>query len=294
MSECLRVLVLVVFVLLRLMDIFIFYTLDCCNGSTLFSAVQSTIFFHLAPQYFAPDCFNCSRYLFHTAEAQWMKCRYIVAICIFQSVLNGNLILFQLFAACSVDVLILFIFCLAGEIIIEANDLSSDAYSLDWYQYNWRSKYIVWFMILRTQKYYYFASFKSLNCSLETFVNVWLQFYFNSKKKKKTHLLNTYSIQFSELYFIKKIFSSEYLFGKQIFTSNICISDHTKSWRCFGYASKHEMNRKRAKQFFCSFNRTDLKKKKLSKSWWTDAFYVTYKQFFVRHTGDENTSRQFQ
>lgn len=101
-----------------------------------------------------------------------MTRRYIVAICIFQSVLNGNLILFQLFAACSVDVLILFIFCLAGEIIIAANDLSSDAYSLDWYRYNCRSKYIVWFLILRTQKDYYFASFKSLNCSLETFVNV--------------------------------------------------------------------------------------------------------------------------
>lgn len=84
--------------------------------------------------------------------------------------------LFQLFAACSCDILILFMICLGGEIIIHSYDLSVDAYQLFWYQYNSSSKFLVWFIIRHTQKAYYFASFKSLNCSLETFTNVWLLF----------------------------------------------------------------------------------------------------------------------
>lgn len=92
--------------------------------------------------------------------------------------------LFQLFAACSCDILILFMICLGGEIIIHAYDLSNDAYHLFWYQYESRSKYMVWFLIRHTQKAYYFASFKSLNCSLETFTNVRLLFYFNSVHSK--------------------------------------------------------------------------------------------------------------
>lgn len=65
--------------------------------------------------------------------------------------------------------------CLGGEIIIHAYDLSNDFYQLFWYQFNSNSKYMIWFMIGHTQKPYYFASFKSLNCSLETFTNVRLE-----------------------------------------------------------------------------------------------------------------------
>lgn len=124
--------------------------------------------------------------------------------------------LFQLFAACSCDILILFMICLGGEIIIHSYDLSVDAYHLFWYQYNSNSKYMVWFLIRHTQKPYYFASFKSLNCSLETFTNVWLLFISN-------HCTSNFP-------------KFKYLLRQQI-----TFSDHTKGWRCIGYASKHEI-----------------------------------------------------
>lgn len=89
-----------------------------------------------------------------------------------QSALNGNQMLFQLFAACSCDILILFMICLAGEIIIHAYDLSDNIYQMSWYRFDANSKYMVWFMIGHTHKPYYFATFKCLNCSLETFMQV--------------------------------------------------------------------------------------------------------------------------
>ncbi|XP_031617421.1 odorant receptor 13a-like [Contarinia nasturtii] len=89
-----------------------------------------------------------------------------------QSALNGNQMLFQLFAACSCDILVLFMFCLGGEIIIDAYDVSNSVYQLNWYQFDSNSKYMVWFMIGHSQKPYYFASFKSINCSLETFTEI--------------------------------------------------------------------------------------------------------------------------
>lgn len=113
----------------------------------------------------------------------WGKLWCCVGGCFFlslQSALDGSQMVFQLVAACSCDVLILFMICVSGEIIIHAHDISSDVYKLLWYQYNSQSKYIVWLMIARTQKPHYFASYKSINCSLETFINVWnlfLAFY---------------------------------------------------------------------------------------------------------------------
>lgn len=94
------------------------------------------------------------------------------AKCNLQSALNGSQMVFQLVAACSCDVLILFMFCVSGEIIIHAHEISVDVYKLLWYRFDARSKYIVWLMIARTQKPYYFASYKGINCSLETFINV--------------------------------------------------------------------------------------------------------------------------
>lgn len=80
--------------------------------------------------------------------------------------------LFQCLAACSCDVVVLFMICISGEIIIHAHDISNDVYKLCWYRFDSKSKYVVWFMIARTQRPYYFASFKTVNCSLETFINV--------------------------------------------------------------------------------------------------------------------------
>lgn len=80
--------------------------------------------------------------------------------------------LFQFIAACSCDVVVLFMICVNGEIIIHAQDISNDVYQLVWYQFDPKSKYTVWIMIARTQQPYYFASFKTVNCSLETFINV--------------------------------------------------------------------------------------------------------------------------
>lgn len=86
--------------------------------------------------------------------------------------------LFQFVVACSCDIVVLFMICLGGEIIIDAYDISNDVYQLRWYQFSSNSKYMVKFMIATTQKPYYFAAFKSLNCSLETFTNVRFTFHF--------------------------------------------------------------------------------------------------------------------
>lgn len=80
--------------------------------------------------------------------------------------------LFQCLAACSCDVVVLFMICISGEIIIHAHDISDDVYKLFWYRFDSKSKYVVWLMIARTQRPYYFASLTTVNCSLETFINV--------------------------------------------------------------------------------------------------------------------------
>lgn len=80
--------------------------------------------------------------------------------------------LYQLIAACSADIVILFMFCVGGEMIIGAFDISTDVYQLCWYEYDARAKYIVWLMIARTQKPYQFADYKTLNCCLAAFINV--------------------------------------------------------------------------------------------------------------------------
>lgn len=89
-----------------------------------------------------------------------------------QSALDGNQMLLQFIAACSCDILILFMFCVGGEIIISANNISNDIYQLCWYNYNSWAKYNVWLMIARTQKPYRFADCTALNCCLATFTNV--------------------------------------------------------------------------------------------------------------------------
>lgn len=79
---------------------------------------------------------------------------------------------FQMVAACSCDVVILFMFCVSGEIIIHSYDISNDVYSLPWYQFDANAKTAVQLMIRRTKKPYHFASYKSVNCSVETFIIV--------------------------------------------------------------------------------------------------------------------------
>lgn len=106
--------------------------------------------------------------------------------------------LFQCLAACSCDVVVLFMICVSGEIIIHALDISNDVYQLAWYQFDPKSKYAVWIMIARTQQLYYFASFKTVNCSLETFINV--------------KCLDSYPLLFSQFKFI---FFAFRLSGKQ-------------------------------------------------------------------------------
>lgn len=80
--------------------------------------------------------------------------------------------IFQMVAACSCDVVILFMFCVSGEIVIHFNDISNDVYSLPWYQFDARAKFAVYLMIFRTQKPYQFAPYKTINCSLELFILV--------------------------------------------------------------------------------------------------------------------------
>lgn len=89
-----------------------------------------------------------------------------------QSAMEGNQMIFLFVAACLCDILILFIFCLSGEIIIHSNDISNDVYQLNWYRFDKKSKYFVFQLIIRAQKPYYFASWKTINCSLETFALV--------------------------------------------------------------------------------------------------------------------------
>lgn len=79
---------------------------------------------------------------------------------------------FQMVAACSCDVVILFLFCVSGEIVIHSNDISNDVYSLPWYQFDEKAKFAVYLMVFRTQKPYHFAPYKSINCSLELFIIV--------------------------------------------------------------------------------------------------------------------------
>lgn len=97
---------------------------------------------------------------------------------LFQSALDNNEMLFQFIAVCMCDILVLFIYCFGGEIVIYAYDISSDVYQLNWYQFNRKSKMLIRLMIARTQKPYNFASLKAFNCSLETFANVWSNFFF--------------------------------------------------------------------------------------------------------------------
>lgn len=158
----------------RLIHFFPFCILDCCRSSIFFTFVSNTTFFHLDRLHFAPDYFSCSRFSFLSSIKRIWKCDG--QLFHLQSALDGNQMLFQLFAACSCDIVILFMICLGGEIIIHANDISNDVYQLNWYQFNTSSKYIVRQMIARTQSPYYFASFKSLNCSLSTFLNVWFAY----------------------------------------------------------------------------------------------------------------------
>lgn len=86
--------------------------------------------------------------------------------------------LLQFFAASLCDVMVLFIYCSGGEIVIHACEISNDVYQLNWYQFDGTTKMWIRLMIARTQKPYYFGSFKTLNCSLETFAGVCIiQFY---------------------------------------------------------------------------------------------------------------------
>lgn len=198
----------------RLLVVFSFA--DWCKSWIFFKFASNTTYFHSVWRYFVPDYFNCSRFVFLPSVKNLWKCDE--QLFHLQSALDGNQMLFQLFAACSCDILILFMICLAGEIIIHTNDISNDVYHLDWYQFNATSKHIVRLMIARSQIPYYFASFKSLNCSLATFLNVWFAYH--------TSFFHTWSLTIQlEMFF----------------------SDYSKSWRCFGDASKHELN----KHFLC-------------------------------------------
>lgn len=80
--------------------------------------------------------------------------------------------IFQMVVVCACVIQVLFTYCLCGEIIIDAHDISDDVYKLFWYRFDSKSKYIVWLMIARTQKPYHFASFQGINCSMETFLTV--------------------------------------------------------------------------------------------------------------------------
>lgn len=80
--------------------------------------------------------------------------------------------IFQMVVVCACVIQVLFTYCLCGEIMIDAYDISDDVYKLFWYRFDSKSKYIVWLMIARTQKPYHFASFQGINCSMETFLTV--------------------------------------------------------------------------------------------------------------------------
>lgn len=112
-----------------------------------------------------------------------MRCKLNHTL-LFQNAMNGSQMVIQFVVVCSCDLLVLSIICFSGEKMSNAHDISFDIYSLYWYQFDDKSKYIVWFMIARTQKTYYFASYKGLNCSLEMFISVrigllnfWISFF---------------------------------------------------------------------------------------------------------------------
>lgn len=79
---------------------------------------------------------------------------------------------YQLIAACFCDILILFMFCFGGEMIIDAFDISTDVYKIRWYEYDERAKYIIRLMMARAQKPYQFADYKTINCCSAAFINV--------------------------------------------------------------------------------------------------------------------------
>lgn len=91
----------------------------------------------------------------------------------FQNASDGNTILFQMFAACSCDTLIIFIFCFGGDVIIDAQDISDDIYQLPWYQFDANAKHIVRIMMRRAElPFIFFTAYKQINFSLDTFTSV--------------------------------------------------------------------------------------------------------------------------
>lgn len=101
-------------------------------------------------------------------------CSFCIPILTHCSFETSSEILFQLVAACSCDIVVLFLFCVSGEIIIDSHDISDDVYNLFWYQFDAKSKLAVRLMIARTQKPYRFTSYETINCSLETYIIVWI------------------------------------------------------------------------------------------------------------------------
>lgn len=96
----------------------------------------------------------------------------------FQNVLNGSQESIQCLAVCACDLIILFVYCCCGELVSDACDISNTVYQLHWYNYDNQLKYAIRTVIRRTQKSYKFSSCAALNCSLETFAQVCVQFYF--------------------------------------------------------------------------------------------------------------------
>lgn len=100
---------------------------------------------------------------------------------------------FQLLAACSGIILVLLLFCLGGENIIHANNISSNVFHMPWYRFDRNSRYFIWMMISRTQiQYYFLSSYKTINLSLDTFAGVSIPIHINVwNTLKSEHNMNS-------------------------------------------------------------------------------------------------------